>query len=56
VINIVHRDWNILGSIDAIVNFGGWHLILQTVSDLTEVDRPLSPVAVIREIRLVPSR
>ena len=50
-----------LGSIDAIVNFGpvnfgGWHLILQTVSDITEVDQPLSPAAAIREIRLVPSQ
>jgi hypothetical protein len=31
-------------------------MILQTVSDLTEVDRPLSPVAVIREIRIAPYR
>ena len=56
VINTVLRDWSIPGSIDVTVNFGpvnfgGWHLILQTVSDLTEVDRPLSPVAVIREAR-----
>ena len=33
------------------ISCNSWHLILQAVSDLIEVDYPLSPTAAIREAR-----
>ena len=38
------------------VSFNSWYLILQTVSDLFEAHRLLSPAAAIRETRLAPSQ
>ena len=34
------------------LNCNSWYLSLQAVSDLIKANRPLSPVAAIREIRL----
>ena len=38
------------------LNCNSWDLISQIVSDLTEVDRPLSPVAAIRVARYVSAK